>query len=155
MAFYSDPNFMARMQQMRSPGQTFGGPFASTRNAVAQRLQMQANRGLQNQIAQTGAGFRRDQAQFDDRQRWGEWGGRIQRAANDINARTAINHQRRMQYEQEKAKKKARRRGIIGGALGALGTVGGAVLGTMVMPGVGTSIGAGLGGQLGGSSANW
>jgi len=140
MAFYSDPNFMARMQQMRAPGQTFGGPFASTRNAVAQRLQGQANRGLQNNMAQAGAGFRRDQAQFDDKQRWGEWGGRIQRAANDINARAAINHQRRMEYERKKAARKK----------GALAKIGGTLQGAMSGATTGFSVGGPWGAVAGG-----
>ncbi len=152
MAYYSDPEFLSRMQAQRSPGQTFGGPFAATRNAVAQRLQGQANRGLMNSLAQQGADFRYNQAGFQNAQKWAGWGNRLQRAATDLSAREAINYQRKMAYEQAKQAQKRARRGLVSSAVGGLGALGGAVLGNMALPGVGGVIGSQIGGQIGGAA---
>jgi hypothetical protein len=150
MAYYSDPNFVAKLQAQRAPGQTFGGPFAATRNAVAQRMQGQSNQARQNTLAGQGADVRYNQAQFDTGQRWAGWNNRLTRASNDLTARRQINYQRQMAYEAQKAARKSRRRGLVGSALGSVASIGGAVLGNMALPGVGGMIGSQIGGQIGG-----
>lgn len=148
MAYYSDPTFLERMQAMRAPGQTFGGPFAATRNAVAQRLQGQSNRNVMNALAQQGADFRYNQAQFQNSQNWANWGNRLQRAAQDVSAREAINYQRNMAYAQQRQAEKNARRSVVGSAIGGLGAVAGTVFGGPVGGAIGGTIGNYVGGSL-------
>lgn len=117
------------MQGLGTPQQTFGGPFAHTRNAIARRYQGQTGQQVQNTLGQQGAELRQNQAQFGNQQAWATWGGKLSRAAQDIQAREAINQQNLLAYNQRKQAKKSARRGLFGSAVGTLGGVAGTFLG--------------------------
>lgn len=128
MPYYNDPLFREKIRALRTPGQTFSGPFASTQNAVASRLANQANTdtGVTLSSAAADAGY--GNANFKNSMAWNQLFGNVGRAAKQIQAEEQIAYQRRMEELARKAAKKKRKRGLVGGALGAIGGAAGLAL---------------------------
>jgi hypothetical protein len=143
MAYYSDPEFVAKMQAMRADGQRFGGPFASTRSAISQRYSAQRNAALQNTLGQQQAQFGYANAGAENARAWEGWGNRVQRAFTELTAREQINHQRRLAYEQQRANEKAQ------AMARPLAAIGGGVSGATAGYKVGGPWGAVAGGAIG------
>lgn len=147
--YYSDPSFMDRMQQTGAVQQQFGGPFAATRNAIAQRLQGNRSVGLQNMLNQQKAAAGYQQAGFQNQMDWAKWNNQLGMAQKDLVARQQINYQRKMADAAAKAAKNAQKGSMIGSALGAVGTVVGSIYGGPVGGAVGGQAGSMIGSQLG------
>lgn len=147
--YYSDPSFIDRMQQTGAVQQQFGGPFASTRNAIAQRLQGNRSVGLNNMLNQQKASAGYQQAGFQNQMDWAKWNNQLGMAQKDLVARQQINYQRKMADAAAKAAKKSSRSSMLGGVLGTAGTVVGSIYGGPVGGAVGGQAGSMLGSQLG------
>jgi len=146
--YYSDPTFMDRMQQTGAVQQQFGGPFASTRNAIAQRLQGNRSVGLQNMLNQQKAAAGYQQAGFQNQMDWAKWNNQLGMAQKDLVARQQINQQRKLAYEQAKAAKKRARGALVGQAIGAIGGIAGTIVGGPIGGMVGSQVGGMAGSQL-------
>lgn len=144
--FYQDPAFLERAKALGRLPQSFGGPFVSTRNAVASRLTGQRYTDLGTQMTGAGAEAGMRQSLFNQGQDWTKWGGQFGRAANQVAFQEQMEWKRRMEEEARKAAKKRKRRGIAGAAIGALGGAAGAFLGG--------PMGAMAGQQLGSSAGS-
>lgn len=147
--YYSDPNFMAQMQQTGAVQQRFGGPFAATRNAIAQRLQGNRSVGIQNMLNQQKAAAGYQQAGFQNQMDWAKWNNQLGMAQKDLVARQQINQQRKLAYEQAKAARKAKKGALLGSAIGAIGGIAGTMLGGPIGGMAGSQLGGIAGSQLG------
>lgn len=149
MAYYSDPSFSTQLQGMNQTQQVFGGPFAGTRNAIAQRLQGNRSIGFQNMLNQQKAAALYQQAGFNNQMAWDNWNAKLARANKDLVARQQINAQRTMANAAARASAKSARSGLFGQLAGIGGGVLGAIVGGPVGYAAGSSAGQMAGSQLG------